>query len=58
MIVDMMKENKLFASQGGPIILSQVYIFPIIGLFDLLVTLSLFVNIQFSLTHFSIHDSD
>ena len=24
MIVDMMKENKLFASQGGPIVLAQV----------------------------------
>lgn len=40
MIVDMMKENKLFASQGGPIVLAQVcisltYIFLIVNLFDL-----------------------
>lgn len=26
-IVDMVKNEKLFASQGGPIILAQVYIF-------------------------------
>lgn len=42
LIVDMVKQEKLFASQGGPIIIAQVYTQPRLN-FTVTVTVKIFI---------------
>lgn len=42
LIVDMVKQEKLFASQGGPIIIAQVYMQPRLN-FTVTVTVKIFI---------------